>query len=227
MGSPWEAESAGGPGLNDAVLNALFSDFPFGLLILDTELRLVRWRVPAQAGTHFSIGDMAGRNLSDALRRFDIKESEAAERTARRVLETGEPVRDVEVRDHAPLDPGLEKVVSISWLRLQEEAGRVLGLAAVVIDRTDRYRARGRLRLLDIASARMEGTRGVLTLGHELAEALVPDFADAVTVDIIDSVLRGDAPPSPALPSRTSRCGEWAIAKAPAVPGQAGQRWGR
>ncbi|GHG37006.1 ATP-binding SpoIIE family protein phosphatase [Streptomyces zaomyceticus] len=137
---------------------------------------------------------MTGQPLAEVLRRLHIQNPESVESTARRVLETGLPVRDIELLVRDPRDSRFDAVVSVSWFRLHNEKGAVLGLAAMALDVTQRTRAESRLRLLDEAGARFGATRDVFSIGHELAAVVVPDLADIVTVDVIDSVLRGDAP---------------------------------
>ncbi|HSA52197.1 MAG TPA: SpoIIE family protein phosphatase [Yinghuangia sp.] len=55
---------------------------------------------------------------------------------------------------------------------------------------------RRRLRLLYEAGVRVGTTLDVARTTRELAEAAVPAFADHVTVDLLDQVLRGDEPPA-------------------------------
>ncbi|MEU9591695.1 SpoIIE family protein phosphatase [Streptomyces sp. NPDC048193] len=54
--------------------------------------------------------------------------------------------------------------------------------------------ARGRLELLYRASAEIGSTLDVVRTAEELADLVVPQFADVVTVDLFDPVLRGDEP---------------------------------
>ncbi|MBM9503327.1 ATP-binding SpoIIE family protein phosphatase [Actinacidiphila acididurans] len=55
--------------------------------------------------------------------------------------------------------------------------------------------ARDRLTLLSEASSRVGRSLDVSRTARELAEVTVPGFADFVTVDLFDSVLRGEEPP--------------------------------
>lgn len=199
MGRSEDAGRSAGPALDKAVLDAVFSEFPFGLHVLDPDLRVVRFRPSARFARLFPLGDVTGQPLIEVLRRLGIQDAEAAERAARRVLETGRPARDIEMPVRNAGDSHRDAVLSVSWFRLHDEEGAVLGLAAVALDVTQRHRAQERLRLLDEAGARFGATLDVLGIGRELASVAVPDLADIVTVDVIDSVLRGDAPvPGPA-----------------------------
>lgn len=59
-------------------------------------------------------------------------------------------------------------------------------------DVTDRYRARQRLALLNRASISIGTTLDLGQTTRELAGVAVPDLADAVSVDLLESVARGD-----------------------------------
>ncbi|MFB7025751.1 MULTISPECIES: SpoIIE family protein phosphatase [unclassified Streptomyces] len=203
MGSTQDAGGSAVHGLDKAVLEALFSEFPFGLHILDQDLRLVRFKPSTHFARRFPVGEMTGQSLAAVLRRLHIHDPEAAESTARRVLETGLPARDIEVLVRDPRDSRFDTVVSISWFRLHDENGAVLGLAAVALDITPRTRAESRLRLLGEAGGRFGAALDVLGIGHELATVAVPELADIVAVDVIDSVLRGEAP-EPGTAARNS-----------------------
>ncbi|MGP3971097.1 SpoIIE family protein phosphatase [Streptomyces sp. 6N223] len=58
----------------------------------------------------------------------------------------------------------------------------------------DPHRAQERLALLNEAGARVGTTLDVLRTADELAELLVPRLADFVSVDLLDSVFRGEEP---------------------------------
>ncbi|MER7192867.1 SpoIIE family protein phosphatase [Streptomyces flaveolus] len=64
--------------------------------------------------------------------------------------------------------------------------------------------ARERLELLYRASAEIGSTLDVVRTAEELADLVVPQFADVVTVDLFDPVLRGDEP-APGVASSVRR----------------------
>lgn len=59
----------------------------------------------------------------------------------RQVLETGAPLLDQYGIGRTPSDPGRERAWSGSYYRLDDPRGRVIGIALVVVDVTDSYRA--------------------------------------------------------------------------------------
>lgn len=185
--------------LADAVQEALFSQSPVGLHVYDRELRLVRVNTAARLLREFPIDRMLGRTLPELLQSFDIADPAAVERTARRVLETGTPERDLRIRVRDRRDPAIEAVASVAVFRLQAPDGTVLGLAAALSDVTARVRAEAGLRLLNEAAARIGTTLDVFRTAAEFCAVASPDLADTVTVDVYDAVLRGQAPTAGSL----------------------------
>ncbi|WP_395359277.1 SpoIIE family protein phosphatase [Streptomyces sp. YH02] len=181
-------------GLEDAVLDALFSQSPVGLHVYDRELRLTRVNTAAGLMREFSAERLLGRSLPEILRSFDITDPAVVERTARRVLETGKPELDLGIRVRDRRDPAIVAVVSASVFRLQRADGAVLGLAAALTDVTARWRAEAEVRLLNEAAARIGTTLDVFRTAAEFCEVVSPALADTVTVDVYDAVLRGRAP---------------------------------
>ncbi|MFD1277554.1 PP2C family protein-serine/threonine phosphatase [Streptomyces kaempferi] len=112
----------------------------------------------------------------------------------RRVLETGEPLVDFEYRGPIRSDPTGEHMYSASFFRLEDQLGEATGLCYLVIDVTERWRSRQRELML--SRARACGKRlDLMQTAQEVAEICVPDFADLVTIDLLDSVVQGtDAP---------------------------------
>ncbi|MET9453329.1 SpoIIE family protein phosphatase [Streptomyces cinerochromogenes] len=183
----------------------LVTQSPIGLAILDPGLRYLTVN-PALERIHGrSAAEHLGRRLPDVLSFLD---AEAIEDRLRRVLETGEPVTDRYVVGRPTSDPHREHAWSVSMHRLEDGAGRVLGVATSVIDITERHeatiaatRARNRLAMIAGASAAIGSTLDVEQTAHELAGVVVPDLADVATVHVLDSILRGRTP-SVAGPAR-------------------------
>ncbi|MFC9699786.1 SpoIIE family protein phosphatase [Streptomyces sp. NPDC056943] len=110
------------------------------------------------------------------------------------ILETGEPVIDVHFRGRAPADPRREHVWSSSYFRLVDGRGEPVGVCEQSIDVTDHYRAQQRLALLAEAGARIGATLDPSGTAAELAKIVVPQYADAVLVDVAAEVLEGEEP---------------------------------
>ncbi|MGP3950648.1 SpoIIE family protein phosphatase [Streptomyces sp. 7N604] len=114
----------------------------------------------------------------------------------RYVLATGEPVVDLHFRGRPPADPENDHFWSCSYYRLQDARGHVLGVCEDAFDITDRYRAQQRLELLVRAGGSIGTTLDMALIAREITEVVVPQFADTVTVDLVEDVLEGEEPDS-------------------------------
>lgn len=188
----WEA-------LGRAMLDGLDRESPVQLVIYDTDAR-VRWinaAIEKQFG--ISLKEVAGRLLKDILPQGEVLEEAdrpvtSVEEIVQRVARTGSPVVDVRYRSATFLAPHHERVWSCSYFRLQDEEGRPIGVCEAGLDITDRYVARQRLALLSRASGSIGRTLDIRHTAGELAELVVPEFAEAVIVDIFEPVLGGEEP---------------------------------
>ncbi|MFF5536426.1 SpoIIE family protein phosphatase [Streptomyces cinerochromogenes] len=177
-----------------ALAMRLVSQSPVGLAILDPQLRYLAVNPALERITGQCVGDRLGRPVGEVLTYLDTD----PEARLRRVLETGESVVDRDIVCHPPGDPDHEHAWSVSYYRLEDSGGRVLGLAYSVIDVTERHRAaaeatqaRQRLALIARASASVGTTLDLETTACELAEVVVPALADVAAVDVLDSALDG------------------------------------
>ncbi len=181
-----------------ALSTRLISQAPIGLAVLDTDLRYVAVN-PALERIHgIPAKDHLARRYRDVL---PSVEYDGIEAVMRQVLETGTPVVDRLTVGRTAADPDRDHAWSVSYYRLEDPKGRVLGVAYSVIDVTDRHRAateaaraRQRLAVIADASARVGTTLEVEQTAHELADVAVPTLADFVSVDILDSVLENRRP---------------------------------
>ncbi|MFJ5923219.1 SpoIIE family protein phosphatase [Kitasatospora sp. NPDC092948] len=202
-----------------AVRDALFEQSPLGIAVLDTDLRYTAVNrtlaemngLPAEA----HIGRTTGETLP---------ERSADEITAlqRQVLATGEPVIDVTLASPS----GRAGFRSISFSRMTDRSGRVLGISGTAMDVTERYRAvakvegaRRRLSLLNEFGSRVGDLLDASMIAQELAGAVVPRLADYAAVILLQAVAHGDDLPRHAHDRRTSllQLGVAAVQDGPAV----------
>ncbi|MFC1412787.1 SpoIIE family protein phosphatase [Streptacidiphilus sp. N1-12] len=176
-----------------AVQDALFEQSPLGIAVLDDRLRYVRVNETLARMNGLPVADHLGRTTGETL-----PEGAADEVTAiqRQVLATGEPVVDLTVAGPNPRRAGYR---SISYSRLHDRAGRVLGVTGMIMDVTDRYRAvakvehaRRRLALLNELGTRIGDLLDAVRIAEELAAALVPALADYSGVVLLQAVADGD-----------------------------------
>ncbi|MEU9310947.1 SpoIIE family protein phosphatase [Streptomyces sp. NPDC048256] len=188
-------EMADAPGwdMSRAVLEQMIGGSPIGIAMVDADLRFV-WSNAAL--TQFGGGPPESRL---GLRLAEVQpglNSEAIEAQMRRVLATGEPVLGYELVGRVRAAPHRETAHMLSFTRLDDEHGAPMGVYYTVVDMTERHRARQRLALLDRAGRRIGRSLDIARTAQELADVAVPGFADLVTVDLLEPVLRG-AEPSP------------------------------
>ncbi|MDT0486064.1 MULTISPECIES: ATP-binding SpoIIE family protein phosphatase [Streptomyces] len=80
------------------------------------------------------------------------------------------------------------------WPVRDPATGEVVGVGTAAFDSSDQHAARQRLALLQEAGSCIGTTLNVTRTAQELADLAVPRLADFVSVDLLDSVLRGDEP---------------------------------
>lgn len=178
-------ETERAPGPDRALLRALFTDSPIELHILDPELRA------APAGPATSDAPAGGTGWTAQ----GLDTAEPVTRMLRQVLADGQTVLDFPHACRIPPPDGPRKVLSLSAFRLQDDTGTVTGVAVTAVDRTRLSRDQERLSLLRQAWRRIGSTLDLFRTAQEVAESAVPLLADGCTVDLLDTVVHGEAPP--------------------------------
>ncbi|MGW4512554.1 SpoIIE family protein phosphatase [Streptomyces sp. NPDC004393] len=188
-----------------ALSTRLVSQSPIGLAVLDTRLRFLSVNPALVRIVGLPAAEQVGRSIPRVLGFLDTT---GFEEHLLRVLDTGKPVVDSHVLCHPPADPDHEHAWSVSYYRLEDSGGRVLGIAFSVIDVTERHRAateaahaRQRLALIASASASVGTTLDLEITARELADVVVPVLADVASVNVLDSALTG-RPAAPSGPAR-------------------------
>ncbi|MGI5400753.1 SpoIIE family protein phosphatase [Streptomyces sp. CA-135486] len=184
----WEAQQS--------MLRGLATESPVGLAIYDTDLRVV-WTNAAlyqEMGNSEYLGLGPDEMVSHG-KVLSTRYPPTLEEMMRQVLATGKPVIELHYRGRPPVDPDRDHVWSCSYYRLQDAKGVSLGVCEETVDITDRYLAQQRLDLLVRAGGHVGTTLEMARTARELSAVAVPQFADAVTVDLLEDVLEGDQPP--------------------------------
>ena len=171
------------------VLDWAFTQSPIALAVHDRDLLClsVNDRMCQMFG--LTEDELRGRRLTEVL---PGPQWDALERYMRQVLEAGEP----EHRETYRQVPGetRERAWSVLVSPLKDLAGRTRAVWIGVLDITEQYRARQRLTLLNEAGTRIGTTLDVAQTAQELADMVVPEFADLAVVDLLDAVLSGAEP---------------------------------
>ncbi|MGJ5751498.1 PAS domain S-box-containing protein [Streptomyces puniciscabiei] len=188
-----------------ALSTGLVSQSPIGLVVMDTDLRYVAVNPAVERIDRLSAAELVGRHVHDVLPDLD---TETIEDSMRQVLSTGVPILDQEIVGRTPADPDHDHAWSVSYYRLEDPGGKVLGVAKSIVDATDRHRmaaeahhARRRLALIADASVLIGTTLDLNQTAQELANIVVPDLADIAAVDVLDTFLTNRSPPRPGAPA--------------------------
>ncbi|MEU0401923.1 SpoIIE family protein phosphatase [Streptomyces sp. NPDC006197] len=177
---------------SSAVWDGLFSRSPVGIAILDTQLRFLRVNPALEAMNGLSQAAHIGRRLVEILP--DVNAADM-ERAMRRALDEGKPVLDSRRTGRTPADPDHDHVWSGSYVRLEDTDGRPIGLAATLIDITAEQQAqleadagRRHLALVNEATLKIGTSLDLERTAQELADVAVPDLADALAVDVLETL---------------------------------------
>ena len=161
---------------------------PLNIGLYDTQMRLLRIneKMRQTLGLESEAAGL-GLRLTELLPGLDFISFEAAARQAMRT-------RVPEVWEGFGRGPGETRgrAWRVSISAVEDADGTVCGAMSVGFDMTEHRLARKRLALINEASKRIGSTLDMTRTAEELVEVTVPQFADAVMIDIQESVLRGD-----------------------------------
>ncbi|RUL85841.1 PAS domain S-box protein [Tautonia sociabilis] len=155
-------------------LEATYASAPVGLCVLDRELRFVRINDRLAELNGRPAAEHIGRTVREMLPEL----ADQVEPALRRVLETGEPVIDLELSGQTAARPGEHRTWLESWLPLRDAAGEVAGINIVAQEVTERRKAerliRFQARLLDAVEQAVVATDagGRIVYWNRFAESL-------------------------------------------------------
>ncbi|MFI9772499.1 SpoIIE family protein phosphatase [Streptomyces sp. NPDC052415] len=174
----------------EGLMRGLLAQGAIGFILRDTNLTVAR--------TNITPGRFTGPTLRTGSRLADVMSSQdatLAEAALRRVLETGEPLAASEQHVRSLQSPSGEWTFAVSAVRTQDADGQPTGVATLLTDATQHWRAAHRRELRHRASADVGGTLDVIRTAQEVVDVLVPAFGDLAWVDLAEAVLTGDEPP--------------------------------
>lgn len=119
-----------------AELEALYETAPVGLCMVDRDLRYVRINERLAAINGPSPADHIGRTVREVIPEI----ADVVEALYRKVIDSGEPELNFEIRGETPAFPGDERVYLVSYFPLKR-TGQVVGVNTVVQDITARKTA--------------------------------------------------------------------------------------
>ncbi|MEU0649125.1 SpoIIE family protein phosphatase [Streptomyces umbrinus] len=159
------------------------------LTIFDPDGRTLSANAAAEGVSGFPGHEVRGRRVTEF---FPGPPFEELERRILRVGKTG----NLESTELFVRLPGETRAHAwgLDIFPLKDVDGRVCAVGMAAEDYSTQYNSRKRLALLSEARTRIGMTLDVASTAHELANVVVPRFADFVSVDLLDVVLRGALP---------------------------------
>ncbi|MEW6493715.1 MAG: PAS domain-containing protein, partial [Cyanobacteriota bacterium] len=118
-----------------AEIETIYQSAPIGLNVVDTELRFVRINQRLAQMNGFPVEAHIGRTVRELLP--DL--ADAAEQLLGSILETGEPLLNVEISGETPAQPGVQRTWLESFLPLKD-GDQIIGISTVCEEITERKR---------------------------------------------------------------------------------------
>jgi PAS domain S-box-containing protein len=192
--APGEAPEAWELRESRELLDTIITCAPVGFALLDPAMRVVRANQTLANIGGRSGDDLVGERAQDAL---PPPWGEALAGPFRRVLETGEPVDDLEIAAPSAAEPGRDHTWLASWYPVRHE-GEIVAVGVFVTDISDRVRAERGLQLLFDVGEALDATLGVEERLGRLAALVVPTLGDFCTIEMLEPtgeirVVAGDA----------------------------------
>jgi len=123
-------------------LEQLYKNLPIGLCLVGRDFRYTRINKMLAEINGSPVDSHIGRTLREIIPQL----ADQVERWYRKVLETGEPVTDVEVNGTTLADPDTEKSWLVSYYPIESSERKVSFVGTVVLDVTERKRAEALLK---------------------------------------------------------------------------------
>ncbi|MEG4215040.1 PAS domain S-box protein [Microcoleus sp. Pol14C6] len=118
-------------------IESLYQTTPVGLAVLDTDLRYVRLNQRLAQINGLSVETHIGRTVREIFPGL----ADTAEAVFRRLLETGEPMRNCEISGETKAQPGVVRTWLVNWWPLKDTGGEIVGMNVVVQEITARKMA--------------------------------------------------------------------------------------
>jgi PAS domain S-box-containing protein len=125
-----------------AELETIYDSAPVGLCVLDPQLTYVRLNRRLAEINGVPVEKHIGRTPWEVVPEL----AGQAEALLRQVLETGQPIRNVEINGETPAQPGILRTWLEHWLPLRNKAGEVIGINVVAEEISERKRGEEALR---------------------------------------------------------------------------------
>ena len=165
------------------LLDTIITCAPVGFGLFDPAMRFVRVNEELADIGGCSADDLVGRRPQEVM---PPPWAEALAGPFRRVLDTGEPVDDLEVAAPTAADPGRDHTWLATWYPVRHD-GEIVAVGLFVTDISDRVRAERGLQLLFDVGEALDATLGVEERLARLAALVVPTLGDFCTIEMLEA----------------------------------------
>ncbi|MEZ0089193.1 SpoIIE family protein phosphatase [Streptacidiphilus sp. EB129] len=184
---------SGGDGdhaLDHALVEWAFRQASVSMSVFDAQQRYLRLNDTACEAMGVAEGALRGRAFPAGVPQ-DVDQLGTLQ-ALRDVAAAGEPVH-YESYTRAP--SGIrEHAWNLEMWPIRDASGAVCAVGMAAFDSSEQHWARQRLAVLDEAAVSIGTTLDLGRTARELAELVVPRFADFASVDLLEAVLRGEEP---------------------------------
>jgi len=147
-----------------AELESIYAAAPVGLAVISPDLRIIRVNERMADMDGHPVAAHPGRTIRDIAPDF----ADLLEPIVRRVLETGEPVRDVEIEGESPTRPGERRIWIGQWFPQKDAGGKVVRINIVAEDVTERKQIERELRdKAEELEAVLDAVPAMVLLAHD------------------------------------------------------------
>ncbi|MFJ1643651.1 SpoIIE family protein phosphatase [Streptomyces sp. NPDC088258] len=179
------------PDADALTVEAAVAQAPVCMSAVDTQERYVRLNSAACAALGRSEEELRGHFFSDTTAAGNYDSQDFLDHL-RRVNRTGRPLH-YESRTALPASSRVHAWNIHMW-PVRDADDQQRGVAVLAFDNSEQYWARQRLLLLKEAGTAIGTSLDVVRTAEELAQLSVPILGDFGTVDLLDSVMRGEEP---------------------------------
>lgn len=118
-------------------LETIYDTAPVGMCVLDRDLRFVRINQVLAEINGFTVEEHLGKTVRELMPKL----ADDAEPALRQVLETGEPIKNIEINSETPSQPGVLRTWIETWYPYKSSEGKTVGINIVAEEVTERRKA--------------------------------------------------------------------------------------
>jgi PAS domain S-box-containing protein len=171
-----------------AEIESIYKTAPIGLCFVDTDLKFVRINERLAEINGFSISDHLGRTLREILP--DL--ADQLEPLYRQVIESGEPILNLEVEGTNCAQPGVLRQWLVCYYPQQDMHQRVMGVNVMVQEITERKQFEANLaRTTEILHSVIEGSSDVIFVKDLQGRYVVANSTAATWLDTTPETMLG------------------------------------